>query len=115
MHGKQTVTNVETMKKTSSKPLSPKPVALSSRKATRKRTEMREHYDFDYSKSRPNRFVSKFAEGSTVAIVLEPDVAKVFDSTEAVNTFLRSAIAAMPPTDSGKKKPRVSERRLTRR
>jgi len=75
---------------------------------------MREHYDFDYSKSRPNRFASKFAEGSAVAIVLEPDVAKVFDSAEAVNTFLRSAIAAMPATSGGKKRP-VSERRPTRR
>jgi hypothetical protein len=27
---------------------------------------------------------------------LEPDVAAVFQSSEAVNTFLRSAIAAMP-------------------
>ena len=57
--------------------------------------ELQSHYDFDYSKSRPNRFASKFAEGA-VAIVLDADVAAVFHSSEAVNSFLRSAISAMP-------------------
>lgn len=114
MHVRQTIANVEIMKKTGSRSLSPKRVTLSSRSASRKRDEIREHYDFDYSKSRPNRFAPKFAKRGTIAIVLEPDVAKVFDSAEAVNTFLRSAIAAMPSPNGGKKR-RVSERRLTRR
>ena len=114
MHVRQTVANVEIMKKTGSRSLAPKRVSLSSRSVSRKRDEMREHYEFDYSKSRPNRFAPKFAEGGTIAVVLEPDVAKVFDSAEAVNTFLRSAIAAMPSSDGAKKR-RVSERRLTRR
>ena len=57
--------------------------------------DLRPHYDFDYAKSRPNRFARRLADG-TVAIVLDPDVAAVFRSDEAVNTFLRSAIAAMP-------------------
>jgi hypothetical protein len=57
--------------------------------------EMRAHYDFDYSKSRPNPFASQFAEG-VVAVVLDPDVASVFRSSEDVNRFLRSAISAMP-------------------
>ncbi|HEX7150934.1 MAG TPA: hypothetical protein VF618_05560 [Thermoanaerobaculia bacterium] len=64
---------------------------------------MRPHYDFDYSKSRPNRFASRAAEGA-VAVVLDPDVATVFRSAEAVNTFLRSAISAMPPVQPAKKK-----------
>jgi hypothetical protein len=37
----------------------------------------------------------------TVAIVLEPDVAQVFDSSRAVNKLLRSVIAATPSTASG--------------
>jgi hypothetical protein len=31
-----------------------------------------------------------------VAVVLEPDVAKIFRSSEVVNALLRSIIAAMP-------------------
>ena len=64
--------------------------------------DLRPHYDFDYAKSRPNRFASRLTDG-TVAIVLAPDVAAVFRSDEAVNTFLRSAIAAMP-AETGKKR-----------
>jgi len=56
---------------------------------------MRSEYRFDYSKSKPNRFAAKMSEG-TVAVVLEPDVAKVFRSSEAVNALLRSIISAMP-------------------
>jgi hypothetical protein len=54
-------------------------------------------YRFDYSKSKPNRFAAKMSQG-TVAVVLEPDVAKVFKSSEVVNALLRSIISAMPPT-----------------
>ena len=57
--------------------------------------DMRREYRFDYSKSQPNRFASKMS-GGAVAIVLEPDVAAVFKSSEAVNTLLRSVISAMP-------------------
>jgi hypothetical protein len=39
-----------------------------------------------------------------VAIVLDPDVAAVFRSAEAVNNFLRSAMAAMPRPEASKKK-----------
>lgn len=59
--------------------------------------EMRSEYRFDYSKSKPNRFAAQMSEG-TVAIVLEPDVAAVFKSSEAVNSLLRSIISAMPST-----------------
>jgi len=57
--------------------------------------ELRPEYRLDYRKSKPNRFARAFSEGA-VAVVLAPDVAEVFDSSEAVNRFLRSAISAMP-------------------
>jgi hypothetical protein len=60
-----------------------------------KHNELKSEYKFDYSKSKPNRFASKMSEG-TVAIVLEPDVAAVFKSSEAVNALLRSIISAIP-------------------
>jgi hypothetical protein len=51
-------------------------------------------YRFDYRKAKPNRFASKMARG-TVAVILEPDVAAVFKSSESVNVFLRSVISAL--------------------
>ncbi len=61
--------------------------------------EIRDEYDFDYSKSKPNRFAAEFGKGS-VAVVLDPDVAEVFGSAESVNTFLRSVISALPEKKS---------------
>ena len=67
-----------------------------NRKRTQKKaTEMRKEYRLDYGKSRPNRFASRM-KGSTVAVVLDPDVAEYFDSSESVNTLLRSVISAFP-------------------
>lgn len=93
------------MKKAPSK--RPKVSAVRASAPSRRREpadELRPHYDFDYSKSRPNRFASRFAEGA-IAVVLDPDVASVFQSSEMVNHFLRSAISAMPrPERRGKKR-----------
>jgi hypothetical protein len=65
------------------------------------------HYDFDYTKARPNRFAERLA-GDVIAVVLDPDVAEVFQSSEAVNAFLRAAISAMPGTSDRPKKKRAS-------
>jgi hypothetical protein len=59
------------------------------------RDTMRREYRFDYKRAKPNRFAEKMPEG-VLAVVLEPDVAARFKSSEAVNTLLRSVIAAMP-------------------
>lgn len=56
-------------------------------------------YRFDYSKAKPNRFAARMS-GSTIAVVLEPDVAAVFKSSEAVNTLLRSVISAKQQSKS---------------
>ena len=57
--------------------------------------DLRAEYHLDYAKSRPNRFASRMS-GTTVAVVLEPDVAAVFDTSESVNRLLRSVISALP-------------------
>jgi len=57
--------------------------------------DVRAEYRFDYRKARSNRFASAM-KGSTVAVVLDPDVASVFRTSEAVNSLLRSVISAMP-------------------
>ena len=59
------------------------------------RDTMRKEYWFDYSRAKPNRFREEMSEG-VVAVVLEPDVAAIFKSSEAVNAVLRSVIAAIP-------------------
>jgi hypothetical protein len=58
--------------------------------------DLRPHYDFDFKSMKPNRFAGmdlKFK--GRPPIFLDSDVAEVFDSPEAVNTVLRSAIKAM--------------------
>ena len=57
--------------------------------------DIRAEYRFDYRKARPNRFAARM-KGSTVAVVLDPDVAAVFQTSEAVNSLLRSVISALP-------------------
>ena len=76
----------------------------SVRKKRPGKEEMRAEYQFDYSTAKPNRFAAKMSEG-TVAVVLEPDVAAVFKSSETVNALLRSIISAMPST---KRNPRTN-------
>lgn len=65
---------------------------MKSTSSKRSRPELRSEYVLDYSKSKPNRFATKLKD--TTVIVLQPDVAKVFHSAEAVNDLLRSAIVA---------------------
>lgn len=66
-----------------------------ARQNHRSSEDLRPEYRFDYSQARGNRFALRMSE-PVVAVVLEPDVAAVFDSSEAVNRLLRSVVAAMP-------------------
>lgn len=65
--------------------------------------EMQSHYDFDYSKSRPNRFAARPKLGRVRSIVLEADVAEVFHSSDQVNELLRSIITNLPSRRAEKK------------
>jgi hypothetical protein len=69
--------------------------------------ELKPEYRFDYRKAKPNRFAAAIPEHAVV-VVLEPDVAAVFNSSKTVNSLLRSVISAMPETQAPK-------RRLTKR
>jgi len=75
-----------------------------SRKPRATRGDMRREYRFDYTKARPNRFAAVL-KGRTTAVVLDPDVASVFESPESVNRLLRSVIAALPE-GARRKRPR---------
>lgn len=61
--------------------------------------DLRPEYDFDYSRAKPNRFANEVQPGSRV-VVLDPDIAEVFTTQEAVNNVLRALITTMPPTAS---------------
>jgi hypothetical protein len=60
---------------------------------------MRVEYAFDYSRAKPNRFAAQMGVNA-VAVVLDPDVASVFDSSSKVNAMLRSVISALPDAKS---------------
>jgi hypothetical protein len=66
-------------------------------KGSKKQTNggMKREYKLDYSKSRPNRFASAATNGPLVVIV-DPDVAEVFKSSQSVNRALRALIVALP-------------------
>jgi hypothetical protein len=72
---------------------------------------LQEHYDFDYSKAKPNRFAAQLGK-ETVMVVLEPEVAAAFPTTEAVNEALRLVMQLSKiPTE----KPRKSRKRKAER
>jgi hypothetical protein len=55
---------------------------------------MRDEYDF--SQGKRGKYLRRYARGTNV-VVLEPDVAKVFSSSKAVNTSLRKIIHQRTP------------------
>jgi hypothetical protein len=70
---------------------------------------MKAHYDFDYSKAKPNRFAGRLSQESLM-VVLEPDVAALFPTSEAVNETLRVLAAALQKMPNGE----VAKRRKPR-
>lgn len=56
---------------------------------------MRPEYDFDYRKARPNRFAQRVSKDHRI-VVLDPDISRVFPTSESVNTVLRALITTMP-------------------
>ena len=61
----------------------------------RKVQEMAPEYRFDYKKAKPNRFAARM-KNEPLIVMIEPDIAKVFKSSEDVNNTLRALISAMP-------------------
>ncbi len=72
--------------------------------------DLQSHYDFDYSKAKPNRFAARINQESVI-VVLDPDVADVFPTSESVNEALRVLTAALqnlPAAKAGQQKTRTS-------
>ena len=66
-----------------------------SKKSKRPSNGLRAEYHFDYGKSKPNRFASRYKTGSRV-VTLDPDIAKAFTTPESVNAVLRALLETMP-------------------
>jgi hypothetical protein len=62
--------------------------------AVREADELRAHYKFDYRKANPNRLAGRFSE-EAIVVVLDPDVAAVFTTSEEANQALRVLIDAL--------------------
>ncbi len=67
----------------------------SSEDSTRLEDDLLPEYNFDYNKAKPNRFVLQQDDNSLI-VKLEPDVAKVFKTSEDVNKALRAILSAIP-------------------
>jgi hypothetical protein len=62
--------------------------------ATVNADELNAHYDFDYGKAKSNRFAARLSQ-EQVMVVLDPDVAAIFPTAEAVNDALRVLATAV--------------------
>ena len=56
---------------------------------------LRPEYHFDYRKAKANRFAER-TQPESVAVLLDPDVARFFESGESVNSLLRALMTALP-------------------
>ena len=54
--------------------------------------ELRREYNFDYSKAVRGKYYKRILEEGANVIMLEPDVAKAFSDSAAVNDALRSLL-----------------------
>ena len=56
------------------------------------RDDLRPEYDFDYSKAIRGKYYKRLLREGANVVVLEPDVAKAFGDSAAVNEALRSLL-----------------------
>jgi hypothetical protein len=57
--------------------------------------ELRDEYQFDYRRAKPNRFAAPLTKGGRL-VVLDPEVAAVFQQSSTVNAVLRALLQTMP-------------------
>jgi hypothetical protein len=75
------------------------------------RDEMRPEYDFDYSTAVRRKYYRRLIKDGANVVVLEPDVAKAFRSSEAVNEALRSLLKVSAETQRLTKRSTARPRR----
>jgi hypothetical protein len=67
-------------------------------KTTASPDDMRAEYDFDYSKAVRGKYYRRLLKEGANVVVLDPDVAKAFRSSAAVNEALRSLLKVSEAT-----------------
>ncbi|MCF6157741.1 MAG: hypothetical protein E3K32_04045 [wastewater metagenome] len=82
-------------------------------KAKEKKTsnELRPEYDFDYSKAVRGKYYKRILEEGANVVMLEPDVAKAFVDSAAVNDALRSLLELTRTTNRLTSRPSGSKKR----
>lgn len=60
--------------------------------------DMRSEYEFDYSKAVRGKYYRRLLKEGANVVVLEPDIAKAFRSSAAVNEALRSLLRVSEAT-----------------
>jgi len=75
------------------------------RKQQQTADELRPEYDFDYSKASRGKYYRRLISQGANVIVLEPDVAKAFRDSAAVNDALRSLLDLTRSTQRLTKRP----------
>jgi len=70
-------------------------------KAKEKETtdELRSEYDFDYSKAVRGKYYKRLISEGANVVMLEPDIAKSFVDSDAVNKALRSLLDLAKTTE----------------
>jgi hypothetical protein len=63
--------------------------------------DLRAEYDFDYSKAIRGKYYRRLSKEGANVVVLEPDIAKVFRDSAAVNDVLRSLLEITRSTRRG--------------
>jgi hypothetical protein len=63
------------------------------------RDDLRPEYDFDYSKAVRGKYYKRLLQEGANVVVLEPDVAKAFQDSAAVNEALRSLLVLSRSTE----------------
>jgi hypothetical protein len=61
-------------------------------KAKTKSEELRPEYVFDYSKAARGKYFKRLLEDGANVVVLDPEIAKAFTNSAAVNDALRSLL-----------------------
>ncbi len=78
------------------------------------RDDLRPEYDFDYSKAIRGKYCKRLLREGANVVVLEPDVAKAFGDSAAVNQALRSLLDLSRSTARLTKRSAVRKRKAAR-
>jgi hypothetical protein len=65
---------------------------LMKKKTEKEHDELRPEYDFDYSKAIRGKYYKRLMEEGANVIIPDPDLAKTFNNSKAVNEALRSLL-----------------------